>query len=89
LGEPRDLYDLWHLLEEGHVNLRELRSEIAGKLAFRGRSGAATVAALAAKESRLQTLWTARLAHQMAALPPFEEVFRGVRRGIREAQTKE
>ena len=31
--------------------------------------------AIAAKEDRLRRLWTARLAHQMNQLPPFDDVF--------------
>ena len=41
--------------------------------------------AIAAKEDRLRRLWTARLAHQMSQLPPFNDVFREVFRAVRAA----
>jgi hypothetical protein len=37
-NEPRDLYDIWYLTSEGHVDLATLMREIDSKLEFRGRS---------------------------------------------------
>jgi len=37
-------------------------------------------------DPRLRTLWNKRLAYQMAILPPFEQVFREVRRTFRQAE---
>ena len=84
-NEPRDLYDLWYLLENADLRISELRGELATKLAFRGRVAAGLEAAVAAKEDRLRRLWAGRLAHQMNDLPPFEDVFRAVQRAIRQA----
>ena len=42
--------------------------------------------AIAAKEERLKRLWTARLAHQMNDLPPFDAVFGKVLRTLRAAK---
>src|SRR3990170_2693340 len=36
-NEPRDLYDLWHLIEQGHVPLAEVTEAVARKLAARGQ----------------------------------------------------
>jgi predicted nucleotidyltransferase component of viral defense system len=84
-NEPRDLYDLWYLTREGHVDLGTLAAEIDAKLAFRGRTRDAMTAELAAKHARYEKLWTVRLGQQMATLPPFDEVFRTVRRSLRRA----
>jgi hypothetical protein len=84
-NEPRDLYDLWHLTAGGHVDLALLIPELESKLAFRGRRRDAMTTELAAKEARYKKLWTVRLGQQMATLPPFEDVFRAVRRSLREA----
>jgi predicted nucleotidyltransferase component of viral defense system len=88
-NEPRDLYDLWHLMAEGHVDLALLIPEIEQKLAFRGRNRSAMTDELATKEARYKKLWAIRLGQQMATLPPFEDVFRAVRRGLREARLVE
>jgi predicted nucleotidyltransferase component of viral defense system len=84
--EPRDLYDLWYLTTEGTVELMNLHNGIRAKLAFRSKPFAGIQAAIATKESRLRALWATRLAQQMARLPEFDEVFRSVRRTLRQAE---
>ena len=84
-NEPRDLYDLWHLCENAHVDLIEVIDAIASKLAFRGQSLETIGAQLDVKQSRLGRLWNQRLAGQMATLPEFDGVFRAVRRAFRRA----
>jgi uncharacterized protein len=84
-NEPRDLYDLWHLTTNGLDDLAGLVPDIERKLAFRGRTRNAMTAELATKEARYKKLWAVRLGQQTATLPPFEDVFRAVRRSLREA----
>jgi len=84
-NEPRDLYDLWHLCENAHVDLIEVIDAIANKLAFRGQSLETIGAQLDVKQSRLGRLWNQRLTGQMATLPEFDGVFRSVRRSFRQA----
>lgn len=84
-NEPRDLYDIWHLLENKQVELGELIGAIEEKLEFRGKKLADVRGELQAKEARLKTLWKIRLEAQMAALPEFDGVFRSVRRAFRQA----
>lgn len=84
-NEPRDLYDLWYLSEQGHIDITELIDVIARKLAFRGQSLEALRGQLDAKEARLRALWSHRLAGQMALLPEFSGVFRAIRRVFRRA----
>lgn len=84
-NEPRDLYDLWYLLSQGLIDFVTLIPEIEAKLAFRGRKRDAMTAELATKEARYEKLWNVRLEQQMATLPPFDEVFRAVRRSLRAA----
>ena len=83
-NEPRDLYDLWFLLEGRHIDLAEIHNHLARKLAFKGLGGASTGEALARKEARLKRDWGRRLAGQMTELPPFEAVWRTVRRHLRQ-----
>lgn len=84
-NEPRDLYDLWHLTSDGLVDLSTLIPEVEAKLAFRGRTRDAMTAELKSKEARYKKLWAIRMGQQMATLPPFDDVFRAVRRKLRDA----
>jgi predicted nucleotidyltransferase component of viral defense system len=84
-NEPRDLYDIWFLTGFRHVDLRDLIHAIEKKWAFREKKPAEMREALDAKEARYKKLWEKRLAAQMAELPEYEEVFRQVRRVLREA----
>ncbi|MBI5243024.1 MAG: nucleotidyl transferase AbiEii/AbiGii toxin family protein [Elusimicrobia bacterium] len=84
-NEPRDLYDIWYLAEEAHVDLGRLKSAVEEKLGFRGKKLDDVRGELAAKEARFKKLWQTRLAAQMASLPEFDEVYRAVRRSFRQA----
>jgi predicted nucleotidyltransferase component of viral defense system len=84
-NEPRDLYDLWYLFSSTELRIAELRTGLDAKLALRQRVVAGMEQAIAAKEDRLRRLWSARLAHQMSQLPPFDDAFREVLRAVRAA----
>ncbi len=84
-NEPRDLYDLCYLTSEGNIDLSMLIPEIENKLEFRGRTLIGIGEEFVRKEGRYRKLWSARLASQMIALPEFDEVYRSVRRSMREA----
>ena len=84
-NEPRDLYDLWYLTVNEEVQLDHLLPAICQKLEFRQKPCQGLQAALERKEARLRALWTTRLSYQMVALPPFEQVFREMRRTFRQA----
>ena len=83
--EPRDLYDLWYLTSNESVEMDQLIPGICEKLEFRGRPCEGLQLAIAGKEARLRPLWTRRLAYQMTSVPPFEQVFRALRRTLRQA----
>jgi hypothetical protein len=84
-SEPRDLYDLWHLVSCEGIGLSELVAAMNAKLAFRQPQAAGTQEAILKKEARLKALWSSRLANQMAMLPPFDQVFREIRLVLRQA----
>jgi len=81
-NEPRDLYDLWHLTTNQGIELDHLIPAICQKLEFHHKACEGLQAAITGKKARLAPLWKTRLSHQMTSLPPFEEVFRAVRRTI-------
>ena len=84
-NEPRDLYDIWFLVNGKHVDLSIMTAAITDKLAFRGRTLDGISNELREKEERLRRLWGARLSHQVSLLPEFREVFRAVQREFRRA----
>lgn len=84
-NEPRDLYDIWFLSSGGYVDLGDLPHALERKWAFRGRKPGDPRAALESKEARYRKLWKIRLAAQMAELPAFTEIYRSVRRALRDA----
>lgn len=85
-NEPRDLYDLWYLVSFAGIDLSRLAAAITAKLAFREQEEAGIQQAIIKKEARLKALWSARLSNQMAVLPLFDQVFRELRRFLRQAE---
>jgi predicted nucleotidyltransferase component of viral defense system len=84
-NEPRDLYDLWFLISHVGIDIGHLIGAIMEKLRFREKDIAGVEDRIVAKEARLKALWSGRLGHQMEALPQYDEVFRAVRRELRQA----
>ena len=67
------------------ITIEDLSGAVVEKLKFKGKPVDGIEAAIVSKEARLKALWTGRLEHQMSELPPFEEVFRVLRRALRQA----
>ena len=83
-NEPRDLYDLWHLISCKGMDLSHMAPAIIAKLAFRKMEASGIQEAIMKKEARLRARWSARLANQMSELPPFDQVFCEFRRALRQ-----
>lgn len=84
-NEPRDLHDLWFLVDGGHVDLGRLREALTQKLTFKTR-GPLLGHELDAKEGRLRRSWEQRLAAQVLNLPEFDGVFRSVQRELKRSE---
>lgn len=84
-NEPRDLYDIWYLVAEHHVNSKDFTEAVKEKWAFRGKKLTDVSEEFLAKKARCKKLWSIRLANQMVKLPEFEEVYRTVHRSLRQA----
>lgn len=84
-NEPRDLYDLWHLVTGEGIDLAGLVPALTAKLAFRQQEAVGIQESIIKKEARLKALWPTRLANQMSVLPPFDQVFRELRRVLRQS----
>jgi len=84
-NEPRDLYDLWFLTSHADVDIGTLIGAVTEKIRFREKDPTGIEDRILAKEARLMALWNGRLGHQMEALPQYNEVFRTMRRELRQA----
>ena len=84
-NEPRDLYDLWYLSTNKHVDLADLSEAVDLKMKFRKKELSDVKDGLIRKEARLKKLWNVRLATQMALLPEFDEAYRSLVRELRHA----
>ncbi len=80
--EPRDLYDLWYILNEGQTPpAEELVDGLSRKLATRdGRAEDILVPRLEMVEKALKQTWEKRLSSQVMNLPGFEGCYRDVKR---------
>lgn len=84
-NEPRDLYDIWYLLENTELDLPHLVGDIETKIKFKDASLDELRSQFAKKEKRLAALWKNRLDAQMSVLSEFDEVYRVVKRALRQA----
>ncbi len=82
--EPRDLYDLWFIMNEKHVEYPgELVDGLNRKLASRpGRADDVLAPRLERALPTLKKAWEQRLGAQVDMLPGFDECFRDVRKLI-------
>jgi uncharacterized protein len=85
-NEPRDLYDLWFLMVHAGINMADQVPAVEEKLRFRSKEIVGLENRILAKEARLKALWAGRLGHQIEVVPEFSEVFRSVRRELRQAR---
>ena len=84
-NEPRDLYDIWYLISNQHVDIAELIEAVEEKLEFRGKKLTDVREEFLRKETRFKKLWKMRLSSQMASIPEFGHVYRAVQRKLRQA----
>jgi len=81
--EPRDLYDVYWLLECGQVDLETLPAGFAAKCRHKGQDPERLRQVLEARETTFARLWKSRLAMQVQDLPHLNEVLRSVHRHLR------
>lgn len=72
--EPRDLFDVWTGLVQFAVEFEEIERGHRAKYGYAPSPGSIHNA------KRLEGPWEIRLAHQLADLPPFKQVYREVKR---------
>lgn len=82
-NEPRDIYDVWYLLDKDLVQLDLLKNSFLQKAAFKKVGDLDLAKSLNRKEDIYKRLWDIRLDHQILNLPYFEEVYRDLKRRLR------
>lgn len=82
-NEPRDIYDVWCLLDKNLVQLDLLKNSFLQKAAFKKIGNMDLAKSLDKKEGIYKRLWDIRLNHQILNLPYFEEVYRDLKRRLR------
>jgi predicted nucleotidyltransferase component of viral defense system len=78
--QPRDLYDIWYLLEENAVELDFIKTEFAEKAQHKGHQPNSFIPTWQRKTKQFENLWNQYLAHQIADLPKFDGVCRALNR---------
>lgn len=80
---PRDLYDLWYLLEIESMDIEDYIFGFEAKAEYKGLDAKVFVEKVQAKKGKLQKQWEKFLTHQINELPPFEEVWRDFNKHLR------
>ena len=65
--------------------LADITPELESKLEFRQRILENVIQNVVVKEDRLRQLWSHRLSQQVSDLPPYDSVYRDVKRALRAA----
>ncbi len=84
--EPRDLYDLWYLLEIAGMDITHHWSAFVQKATHKGHTASEFADRVAEKLARFEGRWHGSLAAQIHALPTFCSVARDVRKHLRKVQ---
>ncbi|MBC8359616.1 MAG: nucleotidyl transferase AbiEii/AbiGii toxin family protein [Candidatus Aminicenantes bacterium] len=84
-NEPRDIYDLWFLLSNEFVKLDMLKDSFIKKAEYKNVKHANIVQMLEKKKVNYERLWVNRLYHQVLDLPHFDQVYRDIKRKLRES----
>lgn len=85
--EPRDLYDLWYLaVHTNSATICDCLEAIKAKLEHRCKKLDEVRGEFNKKEARLKKTWESRLSAQMSSLPEFDNVYRAVKRCLRQAK---
>lgn len=74
---PRDLYDLWYLLEIDGLRIEDYIYAFQEKAIFKGLMPSAFVEKVILKRNSLKSQWASYLSHQMRELPGLRERMQG------------
>ncbi|MFA4851329.1 MAG: nucleotidyl transferase AbiEii/AbiGii toxin family protein [Bacteroidales bacterium] len=81
--QPRDIYDLWFLLEVDNLDITEFSAEFSKKAKHKGFNPAELIEKVSAKEAKYKSMWETYLSNQVHDLPDFDGVFRDILKHFR------
>lgn len=84
-NEPRDVYDLWYLLDSGLIELSSLVDDFRTKAEYKNLKINKASNLLNNKQKIYQRSWDIKLKHQLIAVPLFEKTYRQLKRFLRQA----
>jgi len=82
-NEPRDIYDLWYLISNRCLEFEHLGDSVKDKGIYKGVKSFNLFEFMDRKEKNYKNLWSARLDKHIVDLPPFEKVYRELKRSLR------
>jgi predicted nucleotidyltransferase component of viral defense system len=83
--EPRDLYDVHHMLSYRLADAEAVSFRLAEKMAHKGLNPTVLADALTRKQNTFARLWEPRLLGQMPDLPHLDAVIRETNRWLRQS----
>lgn len=83
--QPRDLFDIYNLIEEKNIKVADLVDLVGQKLNFKNIRFESIMNNFEKKEAVFEKMWVPILGQQMSYLPPFHEVFRKVKKSFRQS----
>jgi predicted nucleotidyltransferase component of viral defense system len=86
---PRDLFDLWYLLEIHEMNIYENYSDFVEKAKYKNLDSSDFLTKVEEKFLSFRKQWDASMQHQIKDLPKFEDVVRGLGKHFRFLQKKQ
>ena len=77
---PRDLYDIWYLLEENGGNIEDYIHDFQKKAEYKKINHKTLVEVVAKKEAVFRKQWVEQIANQVQDVPDFDDVWRQLRK---------
>lgn len=80
---PRDIYDIWYLMEVAALGIEEVAFGFREKAAHKNLDSLTILNVLKGKEKKYKAGWEKSLKHQINDVPEFDEVWRDIMRSIK------
>jgi predicted nucleotidyltransferase component of viral defense system len=82
--QPRNIYDLWYLLENDSLKIAENISEFHKKVKHKNLNPSDFLNKVNEKEGKFKSMWEKHLSNQIHDLPDFDGVFRELMKHLRQ-----
>ncbi len=80
---PRDLYDLWYLLEQEGYDITEYIFDFNKKAKFKNLNPLDFISTVEEKKEKFKSSWKSQLENQMNDVPDFEKIWRTLNKHFR------